>query len=125
MSKHSSINSTDFYIDGKSTQRMEDIKNLKAPGSIGKQVTLCQNMANAIKDPNKAFARYEAACHVFGVDSSQSKPFLIKAAGLEHEKAKEILEDQRILRRAEAAKKREEERIKKFSMVSLTYDMLL
>lgn len=125
MAKQSSLTAIgDFYIDAKSVQRMEDIKDKKAPGSIGKQTTFCENMANAIKDVNKAFARYEAACHVFGVDSLQSKPFLRKAAELGHAEAKEILADQRIIKAYEVAIKREEERKRKFSTVSLTYDMV-
>lgn len=113
----------EFYIDAKSAQRMEDIKR-KAESGTRSTTDYCRQMADTIKDTQKAFYRYEAACHVFGLDSREAAIFFRRAIELGHPEAMKIQHNQTIIRTAEVARKEEEERRAKFKLVSLAYDLV-
>jgi hypothetical protein len=97
-----------MIFDPKSIQRMEDIKR-RYPANT---VNHCVTMADRITDPNKAFARYQAACSVFGVDSSESKCFLRRASMLGLTQARRILDNQKIIKEYQMAKKNYESALK-------------
>lgn len=113
----------DFYIDAKSVKRMEDIQQ-KAQTGTRTTRDLCRQMADSIKDTQKAFYRYEAACHVFGLDSREADIFFRRAIELGHPEAMKIQHNLTIIRTAEVARKEEEERRRKFNTVSLAYDLV-
>lgn len=73
--------------DSKDEQRLQDIK-IKANGKKGLEQQLAERMANAIKDPAKAFSRGELALEVFPQNFHISRIFIKRAAELGHPEAK-------------------------------------
>lgn len=82
-------------------------------------------MADTIRDKEKAFDRFEAASHVFGVDSPEADIFLKCAVNLSHQEAINIYSNQKIIKAYEKAMKEETERKEKFKSISMTYDILM